>query len=651
MSLRLHRIFGPGSRLQLTDESERKPVWIQAAVEGKWRGHPAHDVIEFTPAVFETVIANHRANPAFKPGPDGYGAAPVVRLDYEHLSEMKPTDVPGAPERGVPAPGWVLDLEMRSGKEGQVELWALVEMGEVLWEQVKERQYRWTSVAIDPHAKDRVSGKPIGPTMTSLAVTNNPFILGMEPMTVAATNKVAATAGFGGACLYEMPGQNGTAARPILCAMDVWGQAENAEEATFGLRDIFGLPSDAEPAHVLVELERFASMLVEGNVPQGVDAEVLVCRLRSLLGLRTLASREEILEEAMRVIASQVLDDTAPPAGEGEGETVEPPQQFSLPKGGSNKNVTTRRVIRGPAAQSTGATMSAKTLNSRLAPSLKLRADADDDAVVDAVKQSLSFRGRLLSVFKLSSDASDDELVKAAEEAEEAEVKLEQSEEKLEKAEEAKSAIDDLLELFGASSTQDLLTRAAKLTEEAKRVEPLLNALNEATKIMQNDAEKEAEEEVEAIAATFKLDDKVKTLLSNQRKSFIKLTADEKLPGVQVVTVDKKGLEKFRTDWPLPSGAERRVLASNVVAGPNGVQLGGRLTDAPDTRPLPPSSNGGSLQPTNELRQKIALCAGRNDIEKAMAYLSSQVPGFADQHRSDQVRIANSVLKTGQLPA
>lgn len=194
--MRIAAIFGPS--IQLTAPSgKRRPIWIQAATTGTWKGHPAHPIIEFTEKTFDQVIANFRKNPSFALDANGVGNAPVVRLDYEHASEFGDPTRGSIPTDGLPAPGWVLDLEKRRGADGKVQLWALVEMGEQLWGQVERREYLWTSVAVDPNGKDRVTNQPIGAVMTSLAMTNNPFILGMEPMTTSqgqSSKKIAASA-------------------------------------------------------------------------------------------------------------------------------------------------------------------------------------------------------------------------------------------------------------------------------------------------------------------------------------------------------------------------------------------------------------------------------------------------------------------------
>jgi hypothetical protein len=191
-------VFGPGINLAAAGGA-RRPIWVQAAVEGTWKGHPAHPIIKFTEATFDQVIANFRKNPSFQLGASGTGSQPVIRCDYEHASEVGNPTLGDIPSKGVPAPGWLLDLEKRRGPNGKVQLWALTDMGEQLWGQVERGEYRWTSVSIDPNGKDRASGSPIGAVMTSLAMTNNPFILGMEPMSTsqaktASSGKIAASA-------------------------------------------------------------------------------------------------------------------------------------------------------------------------------------------------------------------------------------------------------------------------------------------------------------------------------------------------------------------------------------------------------------------------------------------------------------------------
>ena len=246
------------------DETANKPTWIQAAYEGQWKGYGNLPLVEFTRQTFETIIKNFRANPSFKAGEGGIGTEPVVPLDYEHASEADPTSG-SIPQAGAPAPGWILDLQIRNAADGTAELWALVTFGEQLRQQIKAGEYRWTSVSVWLHYQDPESGKDVGPTLTSLAVTNKPFLKGMAPM--------------------------------IAASVWVAGQAESPAEAFIGLRDIFGLEPEATPDDVLREVTDFVTQAGAGTLPPWVEPDYVWSSLRNLLGLRLLAGPDEILAE------------------------------------------------------------------------------------------------------------------------------------------------------------------------------------------------------------------------------------------------------------------------------------------------------------------------------------------------------------------
>jgi hypothetical protein len=265
------RILGTGVALgsDVATAADDAPVWVQVAREGTWKGHQAGE-FTFDQKFFDQVIANFRAHPAYQSGPDGKGAQPVVPFDYEHASELDPTSGT-IPTSGAPAPAWALDLEVRKGADG-LELWALADLGDQAREQIKAGEYRWTSVAVWKNAIDPVSGKSLGPVITSIAFTNKPFIQGMAPMTAR---------------------------------VEVWGKAESSEEFVVGLRDVLELPPDAEAAAVKAELGDLVAAYREGRrgpaFPEGVGW--LLDQVRRLLGLRALATADEIV-----MSAGQALD-------------------------------------------------------------------------------------------------------------------------------------------------------------------------------------------------------------------------------------------------------------------------------------------------------------------------------------------------------
>lgn len=274
-----------------TDE-QNAPVWIQIARTGKWMGHPDHPKgVEFTRQTFEQVIANFRRHPAFKLGANGLGVGKVVPFDYEHASEMHPTSG-SIPTRGAPSPAWGLDLQLRDGADGEAELWSLTDLGAQAREQIRNDEYLWTSVSIWPAARDRVTNKPIGAVLTSVAFTNHPFIQGMAPM-VAASDP-----------------------RGVHASVSVWGKAETVDELIMGLRDIFGLPAEADAAAVTAELDELERLTDAGAEVPGVELQYLVDSVRRLVGLRTLAPRSELFEAARAALAggTQTPGEATPPA-------------------------------------------------------------------------------------------------------------------------------------------------------------------------------------------------------------------------------------------------------------------------------------------------------------------------------------------------
>ncbi len=144
-------------------------TWNQVAVAGAFKGHRG-GAFEFTAQVFAELMTNlaRAANGA-------------VAVDYEHTSE---TMEGGVAQGGAPAVAWVTALEVRA--DGR-ELWGLFEWVDAqAVEYVRAGRYRYLSPALVFNARDRVTGKPIGAALSSVAITNNPFLLGMQPLAATA---------------------------------------------------------------------------------------------------------------------------------------------------------------------------------------------------------------------------------------------------------------------------------------------------------------------------------------------------------------------------------------------------------------------------------------------------------------------------------
>ena len=294
-----HRVLGLSVRLDATADAVDKPIWIQIAKAGTFKGY--HDgEFTFDSALFGKVVANFRRHPAYQAGADGKGAARVVPFDYEHASEMDPTSG-SIPVEGAPAPAWALELEIRKGADDTAELWALTELTEQAREQIQTGGYQWTSIALWNDAIDPVSGTNIGPTLTSIAFTNQPFIQGMQPMR---------------ARLFSTR----------LHRVDVYGEAESPEELVIGLREILELEGEADADAIFSELVDLGAAYNEGRRlpgwPEGVG--YLLDRVRRLIGLRILSTADQIVEaagQALTLAASGQAPDaaaTSPSSGSSE---------------------------------------------------------------------------------------------------------------------------------------------------------------------------------------------------------------------------------------------------------------------------------------------------------------------------------------------
>lgn len=253
--------------------------WIHIADEGTYKGYTSiPGGFTFTRETFETIQKNFRAHPQYRKGADGWGEADVVRYDYEHISMMDPT-LGEIPRTGVPSPAWVRDLDIRTGDDGKAQLWALTWLGEQIRQQIDAHEYQWVSVVVAPSYIHPVTGEDQGPTLTSVAFTNDPFLQTLTPIAASATLRVAARRHF-----YE------PAADPC--------------EALGMLRGLFGLGLLATPADVQAQLAKLQAMIAAGTVPVGIDVEPLIGDLRTILNLPTLATAQEAIAEAMRVTAA-----------------------------------------------------------------------------------------------------------------------------------------------------------------------------------------------------------------------------------------------------------------------------------------------------------------------------------------------------------
>lgn len=263
--------------------------WIQIATAGQYRGHAAGP-FELDQRVFDTLIKNFRAHPSFRAGEQGYGIAGVIAFDWRHASESPPAAGGALAIVVQAAQGWATDLETRTimvadaggAMVPKLTLWALACMFEPAKGLVKEKKIKWTSVAIWPDTPHPVTGDNIGWYLSSIALTNDPFIQGMMP--IAAGRYV-----------------------------DPWDRACSAGEVVEKLRAIFGLAELADLGTVLTNLATLrAAALGTMAAPAGVDVPELVGALRVLFNLPTLATVETVFAEADKLVAALAQEQAKP---------------------------------------------------------------------------------------------------------------------------------------------------------------------------------------------------------------------------------------------------------------------------------------------------------------------------------------------------
>ena len=138
---------------------------IQVARPGSFKGHPQGG-FAMDGETFAGIIRNFEASKNRR-----------IPVDYEHATEM--VSAPGVLQHGAPAVGWVTSLAMRGE-----DLWATVDwVDSAAVEAIRSGRYAYCSPAVVFGAVDPESGENIGARLTSVALTNRPFLDGMEPLT------------------------------------------------------------------------------------------------------------------------------------------------------------------------------------------------------------------------------------------------------------------------------------------------------------------------------------------------------------------------------------------------------------------------------------------------------------------------------------
>lgn len=130
----------------------------QIAITGSFDGHPDGS-FTFSSASFGQIHDNF------------YASNQVIPVNYEHVSSSNGSN---------PAIGWVTGVYSKT--EGDA-LYAWIDwVDESTVKQIADGQYLFISPSVNFHAVDEKTGEDIGAKLISVAVTNTPFLKGMEPL-------------------------------------------------------------------------------------------------------------------------------------------------------------------------------------------------------------------------------------------------------------------------------------------------------------------------------------------------------------------------------------------------------------------------------------------------------------------------------------
>jgi Mu-like prophage I protein len=325
------------------DAAANRPRWQHVCTAGKYEGYDdGRSPFELTRATFEEMRDNLRSMPEYHRGPDGVGDADCVPWDFHHATDANPALVSVV---GAPAQGWVRDLDVRTGNDGVAQLWALTRWLPTAAQYIREGAYKWASISALLDAVDQKSGKRVGAVLTSVAITNTPFVQGMQQLAAS-----------------RLGGWMEPAATPI--------------EAVGRMKELLGLKETDDVGAVMAEVARMRQWLDLGTVPLGVDMEGIVGAMRRLLGLPALTIAATVLDEIGKLTVALLEEQAA-------AQRSEPgAQPASMTEGASDMDLL-------------------KTL------SKELGVREGDAEVVAAVKDSVTLRANLKQATGAAKDTTE----------------------------------------------------------------------------------------------------------------------------------------------------------------------------------------------------------------------------------------------------
>ena len=430
-----------------SDEKQRK--WVHVATSGLYEGYRGGEQpFEFTREVFEDVVNNTRLHPSFKIGADGFGDSDVIPWDFHHASERDATD--GViPFVGAPAQGWTSDFQIRPGADDRFQLWALTRFLDTAREYIKADQYRWASVALAFESTDPISGDKTGAIITSIALTNQPFIEGM--------NQLVASRQLSDAESVQLPhGDVGGYFTPL--------------DAVSAIKGLFSLSETSDISEVMAEIGKIQTWIETGSTPLGVDVTGMINAMKGILNLPILSSQLEVVFEASKLVSA----------------LIEEQGSQSLPAAAADIPLMEDTHMEPLSTESAGLQAGRSpdmTLLKNMSSVLACR-EADEE-VESAVKELVELRSELKAKLSTSKDTN-----KAL---------LDATTEIVSGSEGNVQTIDALFAALGKEDTQGAIERLGELLEASKELEALKPELEQLREQAAAKLDEQAEVDVDAV--------------------------------------------------------------------------------------------------------------------------------------------------------
>ena len=504
------------------------PKWVQVATAGDYKGY-AGGAFVFDDKIFAQIINNFRTHPSYL-ATNGIGSEDVIPWDFNHASASFAADG-SIPITGTPAQGWIQELKTQPGPDG-TQLLALTNWLEPARTYILQNKYKWASVVVGFDCRDQKTNINIGAVLESVALTNNPFIEGMQKL--VADNRQGKT----------MPGPR--------AQLEWYGRsASDPEDAFCCLRDMFGLPQTADVGAVLGELMKLQTWATGGGAPVGVDLDSLVANVRTIFNMPALATTEEVFAESAKLLGAllqqQALEQTETEIPTPAPAAAPDPAAMAAAAQAENRNMSILKII-----------------------ATRLGVQETEAAATQALEGLFTLRTTLAKLVGAPEHATDKVLLDAASGAGDARTKL-----------------GALLAALGIEDSGAAVEKIAGLMKQASELEaamPELKSLREAAAATEDKA---AEADVEKVASSMNLGDAgIKLALTMMRK------ADKKAFQAQYATVLAKPAEAASTVQPghayltttlsgAAGGAERTVTTNqdgSVALSAPGVGKGGAPT-------------------------------------------------------------------------